>query len=127
MGGAAAFDLATKLVIVARSEGKCERCGRPLGFDEGNAHHRRPRGIGGTSDARLGLPSNGLRLCSTCHDTVESHRGESYGYGWLVRTMQVPSEQPVKCWDGWAYLNDDGTITRIALAGTDASAPPGAR
>lgn len=73
--------------------------------------------MGGSLDDRLGLPSNGLYLCDQCHREVESHRTRSEFYGWLVRTGRVVSEQPVRMFDGWFYLNDDGSISRIELQG----------
>ena len=92
----------------------CERCGRAPGT---NAHHRRPRGAGGTKRPDTNLPSNLLWLCGSgttgCHGWVESHREEAYEHGWLVRQSASPREVPVRIHDrGLVVLDDIGGMTQ---------------
>lgn len=112
---ASAFSRETKALIERRSGGRCERCGATLDVAGGTVHHRRPRGSGGSREAALAVASNGLRLCGRCHDHVERHRKAAYVFGWLVRDRSVPSERPVRLWDGWAYLQDDGGLAPLTV------------
>lgn len=84
-------------LVIARSggddeNGTCERCGS-LGHQ---THHRRPRGKGGSRDEGTNLAGNLLRLCSPCHDEVESHRGDSLRRGWLVKHGAGPACDPLQ-------------------------------
>lgn len=59
-------------LVLARSWGMCEGCGR-FGLSLA-AHHRQARGIGGVhgpAGERANDVRNGLALCSTCHDETE--------------------------------------------------------
>lgn len=86
------FSERARLEITGRSWGSCQRCGGPGPVQ---CHHRRPRGKGGTSEARAGYPSNGIALCRPCHDWVESHRAQALDLGLLVRQGADPAEVPV--------------------------------
>jgi hypothetical protein len=90
-----------------RSGGVCEICGNSAAEQ---AHHRRPRGAGGTRRAETNYPSNALMLCAACHLVVETGRSESYRKGWVVRQQGDPAEVPVRYRDGQVYLlaNDGG-------------------
>lgn len=114
-----AFSRETKTIIEVRSCGRCERCGATLDANGGAVHHRRPRGSGGSMEAALAAASNGLRLCGRCHDEVERDRSSAYTFGWLVRSRSVPSERPVRLWDGWAYLNDVGGVEWLRAGAGD--------
>lgn len=99
----------TVKVVLARSNGACERC---LRRPPEQLHHRKPRGSGGSSDPAINYPSNLLALCSQCHLEVEGDRTVSKEQGWLVRFEHNPAETPV--WIagvGKVFLNDDGTMT----------------
>lgn len=57
--------------------------------------------------------SNLLWLHPGCHlRRVERNRAESFENGWLVRSVMEASMVPVRMWDGWWYLDDDGGLTR---------------
>lgn len=76
-----AFDFDVRLAVLMRSGGLCERC-RANPADQ--MHHRRPRGMGGTSVEWVGQAANAAHLCAACHRWVEAHRASSLMFGWLI-------------------------------------------
>lgn len=90
-----------------RSGGMCERCGRP----GSNIHHRRPRGMGGTTSPED--PTNLVMLCGSgttgCHGWVESYRQLAWEQGWLVprRDPREPRDVPVYIIGEWWVLTGD--------------------
>jgi len=92
-----------RLVFYIRDEESCVRCGQGLRWeDRGHGwsmHHRRPRGMGGSKDPALALPSNALTLCESgttgCHGWVETHRDEALEAGLLVSKWDDPGDIPV--------------------------------
>lgn len=67
-------------------------------------HHRKPVEYDG-----LSTPDNGLRLCSAHHARVHSHPYTARLYGWLLRRVDVPSQEPVTLTDGRrVFLTADG-------------------
>lgn len=96
-------------LVLARSDGSCERCRRHA---PEQLHHRKPRGAGGSSDPAINNPSNLIAVCASCHLEIESDRTVSKEQGWLVRFEHNPAETPV--WIaglGKVFLNDDGSTT----------------
>lgn len=89
----------------------CELCGRA---GNGNVHHRKPRGMGGSKDPAINLPSNLLWLCGSattrCHRLVESQRVESLRLGRLVPFEGVSLTTAVLLRYGWVMLDDVGGI-----------------
>lgn len=74
-------------------------------------HHRLNRGIGGSSNAEINMPSNLLAACSDCNLFLESSTSrEFYENGWKVRHGHLKSSDvPVLYPDGnMYYLDDDG-------------------
>jgi len=110
----AAFDPGVRELIIERCQGHCEICG--LFTDSGQFHHRNPRRMGGTRRESLGRASNALYLHQSCHERVESNRHEAYVNGWLAYADDQPEMIRVLRWDGWCFLQDDGTI-KAAKAG----------
>lgn len=92
-------------MIVRRSQGVCERCGAAPAVQ---IHHRRPRGMGGSSAADTNVASNGLAVCVACHREIEANRADSLKYGWLVRQGREPFLVPVFRRGEWVTLYDDG-------------------
>ena len=48
-------------------------------------HHRRSRGMGGSSGPDIHAADNLIVLCEPCHLWVHSHPAESYALGLMVR------------------------------------------
>jgi hypothetical protein len=110
-------DQATVDLVLERANYSCEVCDQGLGHIRGldwSIHHRIPRGMGGTWDEDINLPSNLLLVCgsgtSGCHGMVEANREVSHRAGWLVKRDPNPSQVPVLIERGltWVYLTDDG-------------------
>lgn len=95
--------------LMDRSNGFCEACGVNEPTD---AHHRRPRGRGGSKADDTNQLSNALAICRPCHDLIESRREFALDRGWLVRQGFTPAEVPVVYQGDWAVLDDDGFVFR---------------
>ena len=108
-----AFTEKTKRILVARCQGRCEKCGAPATVKE--FHHRRPRGMGGSRREDTAQFSNALVLHSSCHRWIEMNREEAYKLGFLVPQHRLPAVVPVHLWDGWYLLNPDGSKTNVRL------------
>ena len=100
--------------IMCRSQGICERCGAAPAVQ---IHHRRPRGMGGSSAADTNRASNGLAVCVSCHTDIEANRGDSLKYGFLVRQGQNPAEIGVLRMGEWVLLRDDDGFQRVRSEG----------
>lgn len=74
-------DLATRQLVIDRSDRRCMRCRRPGEV----VHHRRPRKRGGTRRPEINSPENLVWICRACHDWIESRRALAYRTGWLVK------------------------------------------
>lgn len=110
---------ATTELLLERSGGICEICARRPGS---NRHHRRPRGLGGSSRPDTDLISNLIMVCgsgsvSGCHGYLETHRTESLISGLLVRqAVDDVAAVPVHLACGWVLLAPDGTYTTSVAA-----------
>lgn len=106
MTGKGAFSPAARAAILDAHLGRCVSCGRPAA----ELHHRAPRGAGGTSNAAIGQPWNGLATCSFHHAWIESHRAHARLLGWLTTHPDpaVPYWTRIYGWCSWVLLNDDG-------------------
>lgn len=115
-------DQRTRAIVLGRSGGCCELCGRLLHdgttwlTDRHSIHHRRPRGAGGSSWSGINLPSNLLLLCGDattpdgCHAFVEAHRTSAYDEGWLVHQAQDPATVVATVHAGiWSWRTLDGS------------------
>ena len=101
-------------IVAERDKWRCVRCGRDVTTYPANFQHRKPRGMGGTKDPAINLPSNGILLCGSgnatgCHGWVETHREEAHEQGWSIPWWQDATTYPVRYPDGnLYYLTDDG-------------------
>lgn len=109
-------DLEIRAVVDTRAGGLCERCGARLGWNF-SRHHRRPRGMGGTSVEVT--PAGLLVLCGSgttgCHGWIESHRAEARVHGWLLGPIDDPEEVPVDYRGRWVQLADSSIVTFIGF------------
>lgn len=58
----------TRAALWARSHGRCEITGAALDYETFDAHHRRPKGMGGTDRADRDSLSNALALTPAIHN-----------------------------------------------------------
>lgn len=109
-----------RFAFFRRERARCFRCRRALRFEDRgigwSAHHRRPRGSGGTSDPEIGNITNCLILCGSgttgCHGWVERFRASAEEYGYIVRRGIIPPlAVRIKRNDGTWWL-----LTRSGLA-----------
>ena len=106
------FSQKVRDLIHHRAAGRCEICGMPcIG---GQIHHRRPRGMGGTSRKETGTASNGLYVHLKCHANVESSRTAALENGWLVSQNSEPADVPVRLYYGRVLLSDDGSANQMS-------------
>jgi hypothetical protein len=84
---------AAKQACFTRDEGMCRRCSCPAA----DCHHRKPKGMGGTSDTERAFGLAGLiSVCRECHSWIHAHPEISYEEGWLVHSWQDPADVPLK-------------------------------
>jgi hypothetical protein len=102
----------TAMVVINRDRQCVARATHPGGAKEGQQiHHRKPRGMGGTTNPETNAAANLIWLCRDCHDWIESNRAEALGNGWLVSTQDRPSTVPLLYLGRWTLLDDAGGIT----------------
>lgn len=95
----------TRKAITDRADKRCEVCGS-IGATQ--IHHRQPRGMGGSKQPATRSAANGIYIHADCHRRIELNRAKSYLLGHLVRMNFLPNETPIRLWDGWWVLDDDG-------------------
>lgn len=103
------FPAKVKAIVESRSGGGCEldQCGRADVY-----HHRRPRGLGGSSLSWVNRPANALHVADACHLRIEANRTRSYVNGWLVSLHgdKMSTDVPVLYRGQWVLLRDDGSV-----------------
>lgn len=114
---ATGFPPAVRDLIRDRAAGNCERCGELNNVRDHGAqvHHRRPRGMGGTSRGSTSQASNGLFLCGACHRVIEDNREQALKLGQLVPQNKEPITIPVLYRGGWVLLDDEGYTYNIPV------------
>ena len=99
-----------RLAVLERDGRRCCVCGQYPRVPQ--VHHRKARGMGGTSSTTSYLLSNLLTTCSTCNlIRIERHRTVAYGNGWLVKQAQPPNQVAVLRFGAWVLLDDEGGWT----------------
>lgn len=119
----AAFSEATKMAVIDRAKGRCDRCGVII-TTGANFHHRRPRGMGSTNRDESSSPANCLLLHPACHDYIERHRTEAQEKGWLVRQIDDPRLMPALVQGALCLLHEDGTVSALSVGATWGSVHP---
>lgn len=93
--------------VVAARDGCCVRC-RGESVD---VHHRKLKGLGGTSDDEVAYgTANLITLCRTCHTYVHGNPTESYKTGYLVHSWDDPELIGVITSRGIFTFSSDGTF-----------------
>lgn len=111
-----------------RSGGHCEVSGLPLRFDGFDAHHRRPKGMGGTYRPDTDTLPNLLALDPAVHNggpgSVHADRPWSEDRGWLLpKGTALALSWPVWLWQRrWVVLTPEGAYRPL-----NALPPPGSR
>lgn len=105
-----------RAVVLARSRGRCECCGQPLG-NGWEAHHRKLRSQGGTW-----CPCNVLALRARCHNqgprqqSVHEQPTLSTSLGLIVPSWADPRDRPImlreSVREGLVWLGCGGTYLR---------------
>ena len=112
------FTPATRQLIATRASDYrgypvCEVMAVCQGVEAEAAHHRRPRGAGGSKRPGTNQTANALAVCAADHEYIETHREISLRYGWLVLQCQTPTTIPVLRRGVWCLLDDSGGFTRV--------------
>jgi hypothetical protein len=103
---------AARPIIWRRCGGRCEVSGKPIEYESFDAHHRRLKGMGGTSRPDRDAPFNLLALHPQVHNpgpgTVHGERDWSIGRGYMIeKHNQAPARRPVLLFDDrWVYLTE---------------------
>lgn len=106
---------------------RCFVCRKPLQWAERGVgwsmHHRKPRGMGGTADARVASIANALTVCGSgttgCHGHIERNREVSLRVGLLIprnatTEEYVPAAVRVRRLDGsWWLLTESGRAVEV--------------
>lgn len=101
-------------LLFERAGGNCEITGVPLDFDTFDAHHRRPKGMGGTSRENRDAIECLLALDPVIHNgaphSVHQDPAWSRPRGYLVRKhVEDPGQVPVLLLERyWVLLGGDG-------------------
>ena len=125
-----AGDFTTETVRFAffeREQEACFRCRRSLRFEDRgigwSAHHRKPRGMGGTTDPRVSSIANALTVCGSgvtgCHGRIERNREVALRVGLLIPTNATtetfaPAAVRVRRLDKtWWLLTESGRAVEV--------------
>lgn len=102
-------DKATRELVIQRDITcvMCDQRGEQI-------HHRRPRGMGGTSRPDAHNPSVLVLLCRACHAHVESHRTDALDRGLLLPQSCIHTNAAPLTWHNrTVLLHDDGSVTDV--------------
>lgn len=77
--------------------------------------------MGGTRRKDSATAPNGLYVHLKCHMDIESNRQAAFNNGWLVHQLAEPAVIPVRLWNGWFLLDDEGWTSRVPQTDPDAS------
>lgn len=100
--------------VYRREGGRCARCGLTLGAIW-ELQHRKPRGMGGSADPAIHLPSNLLALCTRCHHWATGHPVAGIMLGVNLWQSADPSQVPVTLYTGRSVLlTDDYRYEEVA-------------
>lgn len=104
------FSEAARQAIYQAGDFRCIGCGRT----DLNTHHRRRRGMGGTSERLIGHPANGVPLCGSgtvgCHAWAHSNHRDALQLGWNLPDdgdpFRIPFYDMRFGWRLWVLADD---------------------
>lgn len=109
-----------RALLWTRCDGRCEVSGRPLDFETFDAHHRRPKGMGGTYREDTDQVGNLLALDPEVHNdapwSVHQRPSWSRPRGYLLSgSVEIAVEEPV-LYRGraWVVLDDHGGCPELS-------------
>lgn len=108
---------ANRQIVQGRAFGRCERCHK-IELN-GDLHHRRVRGIGGSRRTDRHDPSGLLYLCRTCHDWTHNHPFDARDLGLIVSrnsTSRYCDIPVVDLYGRARLLDDEGSWTEVSDA-----------
>lgn len=99
-------------VVLSRDDHRCVRCGR----EACDVHHRRSKGMGGTSNEEVAFGlANLISLCRGCHSFTHTHPAESYEHGLLVHSWDDPEVIGITTKFGVLKIRSDGSSEQTGL------------
>lgn len=127
MGAGNFSPIVVRHAFYEREQEACFVCRRGLRWEgrgiEWSAHHRKPKGAGGTSDHRIASIANCLIVCGSgttgCHGRIERNREVALRVGLLIPTNATteefsPAAVRVRRSDGsWWLLTESGRAVEI--------------
>lgn len=121
---------AVRNLVMEREGRACAACGVSVTGQPFSIQHRRPRGMGGTSDPAANSLSNLVLMCGTgvtgCHGLAESRDPEMNARGFWLTFGEPPAETPVMLASEHGsgvlvWLDDDGGYSAAPPAGSVAA------
>lgn len=103
-----------RLAVLDRDGWRCVNCGTNIIGKAASLHHR--QGRRGKNPHRM---SNLVSMCGTgttgCHGWITVHPAAAYDTGLAVRRtgIQTTEDTPVRTWQGWVTLDNEGTTTPV--------------
>lgn len=113
----------TVTALILRDRGVCVICGRPgTDWDPLVPHHRKNRGMGGSSNPAINRTSNLLLIHRSENAALEqATRPDFYDRGWKLKDVSAALGTPVLYPDGrWYRLDDEGGRREVAAPMADA-------
>jgi hypothetical protein len=77
--------------VETRAGWECEACGFTIS-DKPEFHHRRARGMGGSSAQLLDVAVNLIRIHQRCHAWIHAHPAVSRKHNWIIRRVEEASD-----------------------------------
>lgn len=115
-------DRSVREIVDERDDWTCACCGNSVYGRPFSRQHRVARGMGGTSDPALNLPSNLILLCGSatspggCHLACEQREERMHELGFWLNSWENPAVVPVAHASyGWVLLLDDGGVDVLPL------------
>jgi predicted CxxxxCH...CXXCH cytochrome family protein len=112
-------------LVIERDQGMCVvRVTHDKGAKAGEQiHHRRPRGMGGTTVEWVNQAPNLIYVCAACHAHIERYREQAMTMGWLLNGKDRAENTPLRYSNkGFKYLTTDGQVVDFLVTPWDAKA-----